>query len=211
MSCFLTMMPNDKIEISRDNYRRDSDLVAIAYINGQYFIHNDKGYMWKVIKSNKRHGKKAKSHRLQKGDQLKLGRFIFEVRDISSKNVKNPNQSMDNTEIDYQRPFGRDRGNIPRTTTIATALDYVSCFHRFESYISRFGCRGQQSRIWRKKIRKQKGCVMWSTRTSRIPAKLRWHAASDMLRIAVPRIHLFLLESVWARSSSSIWTDSRNG
>jgi predicted component of type VI protein secretion system len=48
-----------------------------------YFMQNDKGYTWRVIKSNKRYNK-SKPHKLQRGDVMKLGRYIFEVKEISS-------------------------------------------------------------------------------------------------------------------------------
>jgi len=63
-------------------------IVSIAYINGKYFMQNDKGYTWRVIKSPKRYqGDKWKPEKLGKGDIIKLGRYIFEVKEISSKSV----------------------------------------------------------------------------------------------------------------------------
>jgi hypothetical protein len=53
-------------------------------MNGRYFVQNDKGYTWRVLKSAKRFGKKFKPYQLLKGDVLKLGRYIFEIKDISS-------------------------------------------------------------------------------------------------------------------------------
>lgn len=63
-------------------------LVSIAYINGKYFMQNDKGYTWRVLKSPKRYkGIRWKPEKLGKGDIIKLGRYIFEVKEISSKSV----------------------------------------------------------------------------------------------------------------------------
>lgn len=81
--------------------------------------------MWRVIKSTKRFGNKGKPHKLVKGDIIKLGRYIFEVKDISSKEEKDNNQSLDNTEIDYKQPFKDERSSIvPRMTSVNTAIDY---------------------------------------------------------------------------------------
>jgi predicted component of type VI protein secretion system len=46
-------------------------------------MQNDKGYTWRVIKSAKRYNK-SRPHKLEKGDVMKLGRYIFEVKEISS-------------------------------------------------------------------------------------------------------------------------------
>ena len=63
-------------------------LVSVVYINGKYFLQNDKGYTWRVMKSPKRFpGMKIKPEKLSKGDIIKLGRYIFEVKEISSKSV----------------------------------------------------------------------------------------------------------------------------
>lgn len=88
---------------------------------------NDQGYMWKVLESAKRQGIQPKPYKLSRGDILKLGRYIFEVKDISSKSDNaNQNQSLDNTEIDYRLGMKNERSNsiIPRTTTLHTAIDY---------------------------------------------------------------------------------------
>lgn len=128
LSCHLNKRDDDKIEISKDVYLRDSDLTSIAYMGGKYYMYNAKGYMWQVIKSTKRFGHKAKNHRILQGDVLKLGRYIFEVKSISSQGEKaNMNQSLDNTEIDYKQGIrGEASGNlmIPRVTTINTGVDY---------------------------------------------------------------------------------------
>lgn len=65
-----------------------SFIVSVVYINGKYFMQNDKGYTWRVIKSPKRYqGIKWKPEKLGRGDIIKLGRYIFEVKEISSKSV----------------------------------------------------------------------------------------------------------------------------
>ena len=46
-------------------------------------MQNDKGYTWRVIRSNKRYNN-SKPHKLARGDVMKLGRYIFEVKEISS-------------------------------------------------------------------------------------------------------------------------------
>ena len=62
--------------------------MSIVYLNGKYFLQNDKGYTWRVIKSPKRYPTlKWKPQKLSKGDIIKLGRYIFEVKEISSKSV----------------------------------------------------------------------------------------------------------------------------
>ena len=62
----------------------DLSIVSIAFIDGKYFIHNERGHTWRVLKSNKRYKTKTKPHKLARGDVLKLGRYIFEVKYIST-------------------------------------------------------------------------------------------------------------------------------
>lgn len=127
LSCFLNKRDDDKILISQATSRCDSDLLSVAYIEGSYYMHNDQGYMWKVLKSVKRNGSRSKPYKLSKGDILKLGRYIFEVKEISSRSENlNLNQSLDNTEIDYKMGMKNDRSSsiIPRSTTLHTAIDY---------------------------------------------------------------------------------------
>ena len=71
----------------------DLGVVSIVYISGKYFLQNDRGYTWRVLKSQKRFGRQAKPHKLARGDILKLGRYIFEVKDISSMN-QNPDRQQ---------------------------------------------------------------------------------------------------------------------
>ena len=129
LSCHLSKRDDDHVEISSSSYLRDSDIVSIAYLNGSYYMHNSKGYMWQVIKSFKRFGGKAKNHKLAMGDIMKLGRYIFEVKGISSKNSRSSlNQSLDNTEIDYKQPFKNERNstlNVPRLQTMNTNIEYI--------------------------------------------------------------------------------------
>jgi predicted component of type VI protein secretion system len=62
----------------------------VVYINGNYYLQNDKDYTWRVLKSPKRYpGLKWKPEKLHKGDIIKLGRYIYEVKVISSNSVNN--------------------------------------------------------------------------------------------------------------------------
>ena len=46
---------------------------------------NENGYMWRVLNSKRHNGSKIKQHKLKRGDVIKLGRYIFEIKEISSQ------------------------------------------------------------------------------------------------------------------------------
>ena len=98
--------------------------MSLVYIDGKYYVQNDKGYTWRVLKSPKRYHFPNKPHKLVRGDVLKLGRYIFEVKDISTS-AKNKDPSMDNTEIDYKQPARLPSvPSMARMTSVNTAIDY---------------------------------------------------------------------------------------
>ncbi|CAI2379799.1 unnamed protein product [Moneuplotes crassus] len=132
-SCLLNKMADDKIfpntELnSLEHPIENQDFsVSVVYINGKYFMQNDKGYTWRVLKSPKRYpGLKWKPEKLGKGDILKLGRYIYEVKVISSKSVNNDREeSLDNTEIEGRNGEIRlsHQLNMNRGASVNTALD----------------------------------------------------------------------------------------